>query len=82
MHHQLRAAAPLSKALQAEARADVRGMLTACARGLDALDEHRLMMGEQAKERSPVSFLLDLRGALTPPTIARRLRKVLVGTAG
>jgi hypothetical protein len=37
---------------------------------------------EQAKEKSPVSFLLDLRDALTPPTIARRLRKVLVGTAG
>ncbi len=40
-----RAAALLGKALRAEARADVRGMLTACARGLDALDEHRLMMG-------------------------------------
>jgi tetratricopeptide (TPR) repeat protein len=40
-----RASALLGKALRAEARADVRGMLTACARGLDALDEHRLMMG-------------------------------------
>lgn len=40
-----RAAALLGKALQAEARDDMRGMLAACARGLDALDEHRLMMG-------------------------------------
>ncbi|MEU4192015.1 CHAT domain-containing protein [Kribbella sp. NPDC026611] len=40
-----RSAAWLGKALRAEARSDVRGMLTACARGLDALDEHRLTMG-------------------------------------
>ena len=40
-----RAAALLGKALQAEARDDLRGMLTACTRGLDVLDEHRLMMG-------------------------------------
>ncbi|WP_406053580.1 CHAT domain-containing protein [Kribbella sp. NBC_00889] len=40
-----RGAAWLGKALRSEARGDVRGMLTACARGLDALDEHRLMMG-------------------------------------
>ena len=40
-----RSAAWLGKALRSEARADVRGMLTACARGLDALDEHRLTMG-------------------------------------
>ena len=40
-----RSAAWLGKALRSEARADVRGMLSACARGLDALDEHRLTMG-------------------------------------
>jgi len=40
-----RAAALLGKALRAEARADVRGMLAACNRGLDALDEHRRTMG-------------------------------------
>ena len=40
-----RSAAWLGKALRSEARADVRGMLTACARGLDALDDHRLTMG-------------------------------------
>ncbi|RZT16620.1 CHAT domain-containing protein [Kribbella sp. VKM Ac-2569] len=40
-----RSAAWLGKALRAEARSDVRGMLSACARGLDALDEHRLAMG-------------------------------------
>jgi len=40
-----RGAAWLGQALRCEARADVRGMLAACARGLDALDEHRLMMG-------------------------------------
>ncbi|MFC6159794.1 CHAT domain-containing protein [Kribbella jiaozuonensis] len=40
-----RSAAWLGKALRAEARADVRGMLSACGRGLDALDEHRLTMG-------------------------------------
>ncbi|MFD3401137.1 CHAT domain-containing protein [Kribbella sp. NPDC058693] len=40
-----RSAAWLGKALRAEARSDVRGMLSACGRGLDALDEHRLTMG-------------------------------------
>jgi tetratricopeptide (TPR) repeat protein len=35
----------LGQALRCEARGQVRGMLAACARGLDALDEHRLMMG-------------------------------------
>ncbi|NIK58893.1 CHAT domain-containing protein [Kribbella shirazensis] len=40
-----RSAAWLGKALRAEARAEVRSMLSACARGLDALDEHRLTMG-------------------------------------
>nr|WP_239062185.1 CHAT domain-containing tetratricopeptide repeat protein [Streptomyces sp. SID13031] len=40
-----RALALLGKALRSEARGDVSGMLAACARGLDVLDEHRLMMG-------------------------------------
>ncbi|HEY3507882.1 MULTISPECIES: CHAT domain-containing protein [Kribbella] len=40
-----RSAAWLGKALRAEARSDVRSMLSACGRGLDALDEHRLTMG-------------------------------------
>jgi tetratricopeptide (TPR) repeat protein len=40
-----RSAAWLGKALRAEARGEVRRMLSACARGLDALDEHRLAMG-------------------------------------
>ncbi|MFI7061819.1 CHAT domain-containing protein [Kribbella sp. NPDC050124] len=40
-----RAAALLGKALQAEALGNMDRMVTACARGLDALDEHRLMMG-------------------------------------
>jgi tetratricopeptide (TPR) repeat protein len=40
-----RSAAWLGKALRSEARADVRGMVAACGRGLDALDEHRLTMG-------------------------------------
>ncbi|WP_202872394.1 CHAT domain-containing protein [Kribbella soli] len=40
-----RSAAWLGKALRAEARGEMRGMLSACARGLDALDEHRLAMG-------------------------------------
>ncbi|WP_371402967.1 CHAT domain-containing protein [Kribbella sp. NBC_00662] len=40
-----RSSAWLGKALRAEARSDVRGMLSACGRGLDALDEHRLTMG-------------------------------------
>ncbi|GAA1575700.1 hypothetical protein GCM10009804_35600 [Kribbella hippodromi] len=40
-----RSSAWLGKALRAEARGDVRGMLAACGRGLDALDEHRLAMG-------------------------------------
>jgi tetratricopeptide (TPR) repeat protein len=40
-----RGAAWLGQALRCEAGGDVRGMLAACRRGLDALDEHRLMMG-------------------------------------
>lgn len=40
-----RGAAWLGQALRREAAGDVRGMLTACRRGLDALDEHRLTMG-------------------------------------
>ncbi|GAA2824231.1 CHAT domain-containing protein [Kribbella solani] len=40
-----RSSAWLGKALRAEARGDVRGMLAACGRGLDALDEQRLAMG-------------------------------------
>jgi tetratricopeptide (TPR) repeat protein len=40
-----RSAAWLGKALRAEARGEVRSMLSACGRGLDALDEHRLTMG-------------------------------------
>lgn len=40
-----RAASWLGQALRSEARGEVRGMLAACRRGLDALDEHRLMMG-------------------------------------
>ncbi|WP_405059661.1 CHAT domain-containing tetratricopeptide repeat protein [Kribbella sp. NBC_01505] len=38
-------AAWLGRALRAEARGEVRRMLTACGRGLDALDEYRLTMG-------------------------------------
>ncbi len=41
----VRSAAWLGRALRAEARGEVRRMLTACERGLDALDEYRLMMG-------------------------------------
>ncbi|MFI5733556.1 CHAT domain-containing protein [Kribbella sp. NPDC051587] len=41
----VRSAAWLARALRAEARGEVRRMLTACGRGLDALDEYRLMMG-------------------------------------
>ncbi|MFC9691157.1 CHAT domain-containing protein [Kribbella sp. NPDC056951] len=41
----VRSAAWLGRALRAEARGEVRRMLTACGRGLDALDEYRLMMG-------------------------------------
>ncbi|MEU8224113.1 CHAT domain-containing tetratricopeptide repeat protein [Kribbella sp. NPDC048915] len=40
-----RSAAWLAKALRAEARGEQRRMLSACGRGLDALDEHRLAMG-------------------------------------
>ncbi len=40
-----RGGAWLGQALRCEAKGDVRGMLAACRRGLDALDEHRQMMG-------------------------------------
>jgi tetratricopeptide (TPR) repeat protein len=40
-----RATGWLAKALQAESIDDSRGMLSACRRGLDLLDEHRLTMG-------------------------------------
>jgi tetratricopeptide (TPR) repeat protein len=35
----------LARALQADMAADARGMLAACRRGLDLLDEHRLTLG-------------------------------------
>lgn len=35
----------LAQALLAEARGDMRGTRSACSRGLDALDEHRLTLG-------------------------------------
>ncbi|GAA0581720.1 CHAT domain-containing protein [Kribbella sandramycini] len=41
----VRSAAWLGRALRAEARGETRRMLTACTRGLDALDDYRLMMG-------------------------------------
>ncbi|TWD79126.1 CHAT domain-containing protein [Kribbella amoyensis] len=40
-----RGAAWLGQALRCEADGDLRGMLAACRRGLDALDQHRQMMG-------------------------------------
>lgn len=40
-----RSVAWLARALQAESRFDTRGTTLACARGLDALDEHRLTLG-------------------------------------
>ncbi|WP_165956865.1 CHAT domain-containing protein [Kribbella antibiotica] len=41
----VRSAAWLGRALRAEARGEVKRMLTACGRGLETLDEYRLMMG-------------------------------------
>ncbi len=40
-----RSVAWLARALQAEARANARATLAACARGLDALDEHQMTLG-------------------------------------
>ena len=40
-----RSVAWLARALQAEARGDTRATLAACARGLDALDEHQRTLG-------------------------------------
>ena len=40
-----RSVAWLARALQAEARGNARGTLAACARGLDALDEHQMTLG-------------------------------------
>jgi tetratricopeptide (TPR) repeat protein len=40
-----RSVAWLARALQAEARGDSRATLAACARGLDALDEHQMTLG-------------------------------------
>jgi len=40
-----RSAAWLAQALRTEARGQVRATLAACARGLDALDEHRMALG-------------------------------------
>ena len=40
-----RSVAWLARALQAEARGNARATLAACARGLDALDEHQLTLG-------------------------------------
>jgi tetratricopeptide (TPR) repeat protein len=41
----IRSAAWLAQALLCEARGDRRATLAACARGLDALDEHRMALG-------------------------------------
>ena len=40
-----RGAAWLAQALRAQSRGEIRSMLAACDRGLDALDEHRLTLG-------------------------------------
>jgi CHAT domain-containing protein/tetratricopeptide (TPR) repeat protein len=40
-----RSVAWLARALQADARGDTRATLAACARGLDALDEHQMTLG-------------------------------------
>ena len=40
-----RSVAWLARALQADARGDTRSTLAACARGLDALDEHQMTLG-------------------------------------
>lgn len=40
-----RSVAWLARALQAEARGDTRATLAACARGLDALEEHQMRLG-------------------------------------
>ena len=40
-----RSVAWLARALQAEARGNARATLAACARGLDALDEHQMTLG-------------------------------------
>ena len=50
-----RATGWLASALQAEAAGDTRGMLLACRRGLDLLDQHRLTMGA-TEMRARASF--------------------------
>ena len=40
-----RSVAWLARALQADARGDARATVTACSRGLDALEEHRMRLG-------------------------------------
>lgn len=67
-----RALALLGKALRAEARGDTRGMLAACTRGLDVLDEHRLMMGATELRAKATAHGTELAGLALRDAVRRR----------
>ena len=65
----VRATAWHASALARDAQADGRGVLSACRRGLDALDDHRATLGDSS--RCPVATP-TWRRARTPGPAARR----------
>jgi tetratricopeptide (TPR) repeat protein len=66
-----RALSLLGKALRAEARGDVSGMLAACNRGLDVLDEHRLMMGATELRARATAHGAELAGLALRDAVRR-----------
>jgi tetratricopeptide (TPR) repeat protein len=60
-----RATGWLARALQAEAAGDSRSMLSACRRGLDLLDEHRLTLGATEMRARATVHGAELAGLAT-----------------
>jgi tetratricopeptide (TPR) repeat protein len=67
-----RATGWLARALQAEAAGDSRSMLTACRRGLDVLDEHRLTLGATEMRARATVHGVELAGLATRHAARRR----------
>jgi tetratricopeptide (TPR) repeat protein len=73
-----RASGWLAEALQAQAAADSRRLLTACRRGLEILDEHRLTLGASELRAQATSHGAELAAlALRHAATAGRPRQLL-----
>jgi tetratricopeptide (TPR) repeat protein len=71
----------IAQALRAQARGDGRAMLSACRRGLDALDEHRLTLGATELRAHATTHGAEL-AAIAQREMLRRadLRRLLLWT--